>query len=82
MQINIPTAIIESARADFNEDSPAGKWFTQLLRTRDIEADASPADYPDDVWVAYKRLSQARYGNNPPVFQGDQLRMFFEGISA
>lgn len=81
MPIKIPQKILEYAETDFTEDSAAGKWFTEILREHHIADGTSPADYPEDVWAAYKTLSHSKFGDTPPVFKGDQLKLLFAGLT-
>lgn len=57
--LTIPTDIIKAATTDGVACPVVSQWFATLRAERGISADASPADWPEDVWAAYRTLREA-----------------------
>lgn len=79
MPIQIPTDILEAARASDITPTAVSAWFYALLTERGIPIETSPADYPEDVWEAFHAISEASMGALP-VANGNGLRELFRQI--
>jgi len=57
--ITIPNRVLQAARESGVKSVAVSIWLNTLLVSSGIAPDASPADWPEDIWQAYKRLREA-----------------------
>ena len=70
--IPIPDSILESATRNGIAASDVSEWFLSALRAAGV-ADRSPAEWPDDLWQAYRTLREAR---EPDAFKVSARHLF------
>lgn len=59
MITNIPIEVLEAARRDGVRTPVVADWLRNQLERAGVGPNVSPADWPETIWKAYKRLREA-----------------------
>lgn len=73
MTISIPSEILEAARRDGAKTPVVAEWLRKQLDDAGVNPEASPADWPESLWQAYKELREA---HDPGSCGGSVARLF------
>ncbi len=71
--LNIPQNILETARQSGVQDPAVSAWFRERIIEAGVSFDASPADWPQELWDTYKTLREA---HEPGACGGSAKRLF------
>lgn len=73
MTISIPGKILEAARLKGAKTPVVAEWLRKQLEDAGVNPEASPADWPEPLWQAYKDLREA---HEPGSCGGSAARLF------
>ena len=57
--IIIPNELYEAARRSGIQSPVIARWIRNALAEAGVSPDASPAEWPEALWAAYKRLRES-----------------------
>lgn len=75
--LTIPTEIITAAVSGGVKSEPVATWLKAQLTAANVPLDASPAEWPADIWESYAALRTAA-GEEPQAVSAKGL---FESLS-
>jgi hypothetical protein len=71
--VSIPNEIYEAARRSGVKSAEVAHWIQEKLAAAGVSSEASPADWPEDIWDAYKALREA---HEPGACSGSAKGLF------